>query len=161
MFYNNYGFIPVKPQNFKEEKTMFKTSKRLVAMLICLAMVLSMMPAVFAADGTTTVYYYNSNNWSTVKVHYWGGVQSSWPGVNMTDLGNGYWSFEVPAGATGMLFNNGSGSQTGDLKVPTDSNNCYAGGAWVPYTGGTIEIVKATVYCDATACGWTKVNAYY
>ncbi len=70
--------------------------------------------------GTQTgnwIYYDNSvSNWSTVKVHYWGGESAStWPGADMIKADGNIWKYEVPAGTTGLVFNNGSGDQTGDM----------------------------------------------
>ena len=138
--------------------------KRTISLLLCVALLLGYVPAVVFAAETKTVYYYNAaSNWSSVSVYYWGSANDpGWPGNAMTNLGNGYWSAEVPTGITGIIFNNGNnGKQTRDLSLPTDSKNCYAGGSWIVYTGDAVEIKKATVYVDATACGWTNVNAYY
>ena len=65
-----------------------------------------------------TIYYDNSaSNWGTVKVHYWGGAsQSTWPGVDMTSVGNNIYKANVPANTTGLVFNGGTDKQkTGDL----------------------------------------------
>lgn len=122
------------------------TNKRLVSILLCLAMVLAVLPmAVFAAD-TTTVYYYNASNWSTVSVHYWGSAltaDTTWPGVAATDLGNGYWSIEVPSdliGKEGIIFNNTTGAQTSNLTIPTTGENCFDGSNWIVYTGEELDV---------------------
>ena len=120
-------------------------SKRLVAVLICLAMVLAVLPmAVFAVD-TVTVYYYNANSWANVAVYWWGSAGSNpgWPGENMTDLGNGYWSYEIPAdlaGKEGVIFNNTTGAQTSNLTLPTDGKTCFDGANWITYTGEELDI---------------------
>ncbi len=64
-----------------------------------------------------TIYFDNSSaNWSTVKVHYWGGTEaSSWPGKDMQPVGNNVFSFTCPEGTTGLVFNNGNGKKTADL----------------------------------------------
>ena len=136
---------------------MIKASKRLISVLICLTLVLAMLPmAVFAAD-TVTVYYYNATNWEKVCVHFWGSATvatTTWPGNDMTDLGNGYWSVEIPADVTGIVFNNdGKGSQTGDLSLPTDGRNCFTGSEWITYTGESIE-VKLDYYLRGSMNNW-------
>lgn len=88
--------------------------------------------ATYNPDGTTggdtpgpqpgnglTIYYDNSSsNWSSVKVHYFGGSeQSTWPGVDMTKHKDNIYKYVVPSGTTGLVFNNGSGDQGGDLKA--------------------------------------------
>lgn len=63
------------------------------------------------------VYYDNSNShWSQPYVHYWGGASAStWPGEKMSNLTGDIWMYVVPEGTTGLVFNDGNGSQTGDL----------------------------------------------
>ncbi len=91
----------------------------------------------------TTVYYKNSSNWTSVNVHYWGSAagDTAWPGNAMTDLGNGYWSAEVPAdlaGKEGVIFN-GEGGQTANLTLPEDGSNCYADEAWTTYVAPVVN----------------------
>lgn len=67
-----------------------------------------------------TVYYDNSVTlWSTVKIHHWSEQGTSWPGVDMTALGNEIYSYTIPAASIGVVFNNGSGDQTSDI-TPKD-----------------------------------------
>lgn len=67
--------------------------------------------------GDNVVYFDNSaTNWSTVKVHYWGGVSaSSWPGADMEAVSGNIYKYTVAEGTTGLVFNNGSGNQSGNL----------------------------------------------
>ena len=74
--------------------------------------------------------------------------------VSMTDLGNGYYSAQIPEGNwTNVIFCrmnpsttdnnwNNKWNQTSDLDIPNDGNNCYTvadgawdkgGGSWGPY----------------------------
>lgn len=68
-------------------------------------------------DPNFTVYFDNSSsNWSAVKVHYWGGAtESVWPGTAMTAYYQKVYKFILPDNTTGIVFNNGNGSQTGDF----------------------------------------------
>ena len=108
---------------------MKSSAKRLLAVLIVLAMALSLVPVMaFAAGTTTTVYCQAPSGWSTCKAYWWGsktGTNPAWPGVNMTKGEDGIWTYDVPSDATGLIFTNGSGSQTADLKVPTDEKTMY------------------------------------
>ena len=78
-----------------------------------------------------TVTFTNSFNWGgTISCYYWSDsdmAMTSWPGVKMTpaginDYGQSMYTFEVPKGATYIIFTNGS-NQTVDI----------------PYTGGNIR----------------------
>lgn len=68
--------------------------------------------------GDFVVYYDNSvTNWTNVLCHYWGGeASSSWPGGTMQQDSEGLWFISLPTGTTGVVFNNGSGQQTNDIK---------------------------------------------
>lgn len=64
------------------------------------------------------IYFDNSaTRWATPHVHYWGMEESAWPGVAMTKHKDNIWSYTVPAGTTGILFNAGDGdaTKTGDF----------------------------------------------
>ena len=78
------------------------------------------------------IFYDNViTNWSNVLVHYWGGASSSeWPGAEMERVNNtayaNLWSYTVPTGTTGLVFNNGGGDQTNDITNVQD-NMIYKG----------------------------------
>ncbi len=63
-----------------------------------------------------TIYFDNSlTKWSNVLIHHWKVEETSWPGKPMTKIDGDVWSYTVPDGTTGIVFNNGSGSQTVDV----------------------------------------------
>lgn len=81
------------------------------------------LTAVLEADeATITVYYDNTKSgWDVVYVHYFGqGTDSEWPGVEcvfkaasesaMMRVASGVHEAEIPAHATGIIFNNGKNS---------------------------------------------------
>ena len=145
---------------------MSKTNKRLVGILLALAMVLSMLPmAVLAAD-TTTLYCAAPSGWGTCNVYWWNSSQSNpgWPGEPMTKGADGIWYYEVPSDATNVIFNNGSGTQSNDLVMPSDENVQFnfVAKTWGPYTGAVEEpeIETVTVYVEAPA-SWGTPNAYW
>lgn len=158
---------------------MFKTSKRLVAMLICLAMVLSMVPAVFAADAAgTTLYMTPSSNWLTdspwFAAYFFGDSGNTW--VAMEDSDNdGTYEVVVPEGgytkvifcrmnpsSVGTLDWSAKWNQTGDLSIPSDDNVLYVvsgwdGGAWTTL-GGTVE-ADTNYYLRGSMNGWVADEA--
>lgn len=95
--------------------------------------------------GEMTVYYDNAPTaWASVLVHYWGAQESTWPGVAMTEAGNNIWKATLPAGTTGVVFNNGNGSQTADVTGLTDGHLYRPGSGSKPpctdegvYNGGS------------------------
>lgn len=110
-------------------------SKSVVSLILTLLLLVSMVTIgivnassakVEVADtgaSTMEVYFTNNQNWGTVKLYYWGGSSSvDWPGIDMpykytNDFGEKVHYVTVPSGTTGIIFNNGSGTQTVDISV--------------------------------------------
>lgn len=110
-------------------------SKSVVSVILALLMVISMITVgivsatsaqvdvVESGAAEMEVYFTKPSNWNAVKLHYWGGSSSSsWPGVDMTkkytnDMGEDVYYKTVPSNTTGIIFNNGSGTQSADLNV--------------------------------------------
>ncbi len=101
-----------------------------------------------------TLYYDNTNSqWEQPYIYYWmtGEVLIEWPGIPMEKVEGeeNLYSHVVPAGATMVIFNNGSGgygNQTSDLTIPGDGY-VYTDGVW---SVRVVEEVKDTysVYFD-------------
>lgn len=75
-----------------------------------------------------TTYYYNSEGWTAVYAYVWNdnGYLVAWPGEKLTIDGNGLYSYSVDANSSvgyNIIFNNGSGLQTGDIAL--DGTNFY------------------------------------
>ena len=90
-----------------------------------------------SATTTKTIYFdASSKGWSKVNIYAWndstGEYTGGWPGSAMTKVSGSIYSYDVPTGATKVIFNNGS-SQTTDLLIPTDSKNMYNGVIWSIY----------------------------
>lgn len=95
-------------------------------------------------SGTINIYFTNTNNWSNVYIHYWGGSQAStWPGVTMTyvktnEYNQKIYRATIPGNTTGIIFNNGSGAQTVDVTTNIVNNKGF-------YITGTGSNGKYTV----------------
>ena len=158
---------------------MFKSSKRLVAMLICLAMVLSMLPmSVFAAG--TTIYVQPNENWLKDGARfaaYFFGAGDTW--VDCVDAGDGLYSVEVPGDYPNVIFcrmnpdaaaNNWDNkwNQTLDLTVPTDTKVVYVvadgtwdkgNGQWIEKGGEIVEIpTDENWYLRGTVYNWDNCD---
>jgi alpha-amylase len=85
---------------------------------------------------TGTIYYKNTNNWSTVYAYYWSSANTgltTWPGVAMTNVGNGVYRIEVPKEAEYIIFSMGSNAaQTEDIPIE-GWNKIYQNGTWSDY----------------------------
>lgn len=128
--------------------------KKLISVVLALIMIAALPVMSFAAD-TVTIYFNNTGNWESVKVHYWGGVsETEWPGIDMTLVEGSIYCAEIPAYSTGLVFNNGIVSaQTGDLYLPTDGKNLYTFNTetWSVYSGTPSEsIIVNGTYVSGT-----------
>lgn len=93
------------------------------------------------AKTTRTIYFKNTDNWSDVYCHRWGGNSSTtWPGVQMSPVTGhaGWYSVEVDITNTYVIFHNNAGTQTAN--IPLTHYNWY-------YT-------YAQHYSDNPAYGW-------
>ncbi len=103
-------------------------------------------------DGNT-IYVKDSAGWGTVYCHSWSDFSGTvWPGEQMTSLGNGVFSISVDPGHTGVVFNNGNGTQTGNLTPNYGQIYDNATDTWSPYTdnggggGGGDDIIVSGDY---------------
>ena len=93
---------------------------------------------------TITVYFSNNYGWSNVYAYTWGGSEntSSWPGDAMTYVetnkyGEKIYKIEIAADVTGLIFNNGSGTQTVDITSVSDGQGYYLTGSGSKLSVGT------------------------
>ena len=116
-----------------------------------------------------TVYFDNSSSkWTTPHIHYWGSTESTWPGVAMTKVSGDVWSYTVPAGTTGCLFNAGDGDATKTADFVAQANHIYttsgdqgvysgAGGGG----GNTNPGTDFNIYFDNTNSNWTTPHIHH
>ncbi len=146
-----------------------KKLQKLLSILIVLAMIVSVAPAVFAEGEDVTVYLKPSSNWleggARFAVYYFNDGGNGW--VDMSDSGNdGFYRATVPAGNK-IIFcrmnpnaaaNNWDNkwNQTADLALPADSSNCFYApeGAWDGATAdnwGTLDVAPEVTEPEFTA----------
>ncbi len=163
---------------------MVSKKHRLLSLLLCVLTVVSLlavgMVSTSAAAGDK-VFCENAAGWSDVYCYMWKdgmGDNSSWPGVKMTKGEGNLWSYDVTADWNMIIFNNGSGTQTGDMSYP-GNGGCFNNqtNQWstvevptnpdVPVTPPTTNTPvtppatgeKNVVYCKNTA-NWSTVSVY-
>ena len=116
----------------------------------------------------STIYVRDSAGWGTVYCHSWSDSSgTTWPGTQMTNLGNGVYSIDIDSSHTGVVFNNGSGTQTGDLTPNfgqifdngTNSWSAYDGGNGGGNSGGDVVVSGDYVYFTDNA-GWGTVYCH-
>ncbi|MFQ3228941.1 alpha-amylase family glycosyl hydrolase [Reinekea sp.] len=110
------------------------------------------------------VYFKKPDSWSTVNVYFWEAATTpspEWPGIAMTDLGEGWYSYEFSEGTTAanIIFNDGSGTQTENLY--REGDGCYdiASNTWTESCD--LPQVQLTLYFEQPA-GWAEsINIYH
>lgn len=130
---------------------------------------------------TTSVYFYNTDVWSTVKAYAWlsSGTQifGDWPGVTAKNEGDYWWRADVKLLSDqdfSIIFNNGNGTQTVDVSI-SDKSKVYVvldggtsdGSLTCSVYGSKNDAMDAVgVYADKTtvyyynANGWDTVGVY-
>ncbi|MGN0452868.1 MAG: starch-binding protein [Ruminococcus sp.] len=129
-----------------------KTRNRFISVLLVAVLMIATVVTcltVFAAGDT--VYVKVNSNYGTPNCYMWNGSggagneNAGWPGVQMTAVGNGVYSYTPDVSYTNVIFNNGS-SKTDDLTYPggssiydmsADSWSTYDPSAVVPTEPGT------------------------
>ena len=112
----------------------------------------------------TKVYLDNNAGWENVYYYCWndaGANLGAWPGTELTAGADGLYSVDIPEGYTNIIFNNNTGLQTADLKVPTDENVVFdnVANAWTTYALGIANTVAVgenkIVYVDGYTYEYT------
>ncbi|MDE6217385.1 MAG: chitobiase/beta-hexosaminidase C-terminal domain-containing protein [Muribaculaceae bacterium] len=94
-----------------------------------------LLPAFAAVAQRYTIYYDNSaTKWESVGIHYWGGIQTDWPGVEIDHVDGDVWAYTFPSNPStvkGFLFkdatNSGATYQTGDFSAAPTVGHIYKG----------------------------------
>lgn len=116
---------------------------------------------------TETVYFVNNKSWSKVNVYAWEPQNANWPGVAATKEAEqigGYdvYSFTAEAGKyANVIFNNGSGQQTSDLKWT--AGKYVINNQWYTKEEAEAALAKPVEYeyvYFVDNQGWGKVNIY-
>jgi len=121
---------------------------------------------------TTSVYFYNTNEWSTVKAYAWleDGTQifGAWPGVTAKNEGDYWWRADVKLMSDSdfyIIFNNGNGSQTQDISI-TDKSKTFITADGEVYASKEEAMEGIGIYPDKTTVyfyntkGWDQVGVY-
>lgn len=99
-------------------------------------MLLLMVTFSISQANATVVYYKNTNNWQTPTAHMWQSESraTTWPGTEMTSLGDGWYCVDA-GNYKSIIFNNNGSSQTGNLQIPQNvSAAAYVDGKWETVT---------------------------
>ena len=71
-----------------------------------------------------TIYADNSEvHWTPLKVHHFDANASSWPGVDMLKVAENIYTYTVPDGTRGVVFNNAAGGNKNQTEDYTNLTN--------------------------------------
>ncbi len=79
-------------------------------------------------ESTTRSIYLKASDWNKANLYAWiddSNSNATWPGVEMTSLGNGWYKIDISKSYTKMIFNNGSGTQSGNLSIDANASSIY------------------------------------
>ena len=122
---------------------MVKKQHKFLCIVLCLALIVTavMVGAIsaFAASGDT-VYVKANNGWTNLHCYMWNSdsdKNAAWPGVQMTEVGDGVYSYTLTGNYAKIIFNKGeggNGNQTTDMDYP-GANKIYdlSSGSWSDY----------------------------
>ncbi len=111
---------------------MKKMIKKLAAVIIAALAAVAAIPCTKAAAADTfTVYTDVPDSWGNPSIWAWNNVgnifDSSWPGMLMEEAENGWYSYEVPSGATNIIINDSQENGT----IKTDDLAIDAVDMWI------------------------------
>jgi len=103
-----------------------------------------------------TVYFYKPSTWGTgIKIYYWSALpagvlaNATWPGVNMTNAGNGWYSYTFTnITSTNLIFNDGT-TQSADLS--RNKTGWYMNATWYDSNPGAGIAVTSVSLSPASA----------
>ena len=130
-------------------------------------MVANFQEAAVVEPTTETVYFINNKGWSKVNAYAWEPQNANWPGVAATKEAEqigGYdvYSYTADAGKyANVIFNNGSGQQTADLKWT--AGKYVINNQWYTKEEAEVALAKPVEYeyvYFVDNQGWGKANIY-
>ncbi|MDH7447026.1 starch-binding protein [Aquimarina sp. 2201CG14-23] len=110
------------------------------------------------SSGSMTIYY--KGTLSNPSIYYWNTTpietSTAWPGNNMTDIGNGWFSYTFDTvNCANLIFSNNGANQTGDLQRCGDG--WYYNGVW--YDSNPEQNQDLTVYFKSDS--FTSPSIYF
>jgi 1,4-alpha-glucan branching enzyme len=114
-----------------------------------------------------TIFYYNSNNWSTVNIYLFNANGDAlagwqWPGEPMIQIDNSKWYYFVNCETVdvGIVFNNGSGQQSDN---EFSNSGWFYNGSWYTTCPGNCpgeQPEGLALHCKKPS-DWSTVYLYY
>lgn len=108
-----------------------------------------------------TVHFYKPSSWgNNIRIYWWEAqptgilADGSWPGISMTNEGNGWYSHTFTnITSTNLIFNDGS-NQTANLS--RGSAGWFQNGTWYNSNPGSCSPTAITPYLEVNGGGWNQ-----
>ncbi|MBO5816741.1 MAG: starch-binding protein [Paludibacteraceae bacterium] len=113
-----------------------------------------------------TVYFINTGNWGKVNAYAWTSSNNGWPGAEMSQeaeqiAGFDVYSFTAEQGQwANLIFNNGEGTQTGDLTWHAGEYYAHSTGEWYADAAAAAAALAAVVTYDYYIAGTENLTGY-
>lgn len=88
---------------------------------------LNKYPSEVAPIEKYTIYVQLPETWANPNAHWWGALDTSWPGEALVNVNGNVWTIDIPKTASGLIFNI-DGAQTQNI---TEINGLHAGNAYI------------------------------
>ena len=113
-----------------------------------------------------TVYFINTGNWEKVYAYAWTSSNNGWPGQQLEKNGEkiaeyDVYSFTAEQGQwANLIFNNGEGTQTGDLEWHAGEYYAHSTGEWYADAAAAEAALAAVVTYDYYIAGTENLTGY-
>lgn len=108
-----------------------------------------------------SVYFKKPTAWGEAYVHSWGAVPAGqtptveWPGLAMTDIGDGWYVHHFAfLSSVNLLFNANTAPKTADLS--RTASGCYEGGVWQDLADCSVPDAPVDLRLSTTQAGFTS-----
>lgn len=128
-----------------------KSTRKIISIVLAAILILSCFSMIsFSASAAGgTVYFKNTVGYGNVYCYMWSGSgnpsNAQWPGKPMTNEGDDVWSYNYDQDYENIIFNDGGGQQSADIKFPGSGNIATPQGGgqfqvnWEPFSIGPTE----------------------
>lgn len=180
VFLNNNSYFNVKHGNDKDESRALRmafypndaSTGKVTSQLIGTSSDYSGQEGAGTAQGQKTVYFDNttwsgnqaSKTWDRVYAYIWNSSTNTpyaaWPGVEISRMSGSIYSYSFTDTSNEynkIIFNNGVGSQTGNLNL-TNGNVYSASGTSSTFNTRTVYFVKPADWDNVYVHAWRRVS---
>lgn len=99
---------------------------------------LNKYPSEVAPIEKYTIYVQLPETWTNPNAHWWGALDTTWPGNALINVEGNVWTIDIPKTASGLIFNN-DGVQTGNIE---SLQGLHAGNAYIVNEDNSVVVAN-------------------